>query len=191
MLLASSSNIWFEGLFKITREIGGISLTFKFYSRRHFSWWTKYNCEFVQEIICVVTKSSKWPNVEWRLKSRCLIGWTRFWSGYFDHSYLLHPSIPPEWSRKFFIYFIVILLTYLPLDRTKHHSKLVGVSKFKLVLRKSQLLRTCCGFRNTVPFIGADGFGTPIRPSPLAPGDTFGWVEIIHHFFASRLLLFC
>lgn len=31
-------------------------------------------------------------------------------------------------------------------------------------------------YRNTVPFTGADGLGTPVRP--LAPGATFGWVEI-------------
>lgn len=36
-------------------------------------------------------------------------------------------------------------------------------------------------YRNTVPFTGADGLGTPVRP--LAPGATFGWVKILCAYF--------
>ena len=120
--------------------------------------------------------------------SRCLVSWTGFWSGYFDHSDLLRPSIPSEWSRKFFFNFIYIFFFFksssssnlsskILLDRTNQHSSLVGVSKFRIdFLKKSTVVEeklvVLRFYRNTVPFTGADGLGTPVRA--LAPGATFG-----------------
>ena len=61
-------------------------------------------------------------------------------------------------------------------DRTNQHSSLVGVSKIDsdfmkatFVEKKTNLFAV---YRNTVPFTGADGLGTPVRA--LAPGATFG-----------------
>ena len=141
--------MWFEGPSNITWNFDGISLTFKFNSRRHFSWWTKYNCEFVKMINALLLWHSKWLNV----KSRCLVGWTRFWCGYFDYSGLLRPSIPSEWNCNFFFPFKVIFLQLFSifiLDRTNQHSSLVGVSKFELILRWATLLtkkKRVCGLQ--------------------------------------------
>lgn len=57
--------------------------------RRHFSWWTKYNCKS-RGIHFSFPRS-------WLYACRCIISGIGFWCGYIDSAYLLLLTIPTEW----------------------------------------------------------------------------------------------
>ena len=61
--------------------------------RRHFSWWTKYNCAYP-------VRSWIHSHVLTLASHRHLVRWSRLRSRRVDHLHLLHPPVPQGWHDR-------------------------------------------------------------------------------------------